>query len=397
MDHENQPELRLVGDADDSAEAGERDENARGHGDLVADVIRESGLLPPEQVDQAQRRAAGDSFSQALVDEGLAGALGVARTLAEKYHLPLVDLAVAGVDAAGGEDDRAAGAQPRRRDPVRLGRQHAQGGDHRPAGRARARRAAARDAPVGGVLRRGEERRPHRDPPPLARGRGDERDDGRGDRRRGGRRGGGRRARGRRRHLRRAARPPRQLDDLPGRRGRGQRHPRRAAGGRSRRPLPDRRRPPRCPPHSEAAGLRRDDPPQGAREARHRRAAQAAGRADLAQRRGRGTHARHPRGDAPHGRGRGGHHAPARQVARRADARGARPLRPDERADGGDPRPADGGAPRHGADRIGQVDDALRGAERDQPAGDQHHHRRGSRRVSARRRQARCRSTPAQG
>ena len=65
----------------------------------------------------------------------------------------------------------------------------------------------------------------------------------------------------------------------------------------------------------------------------------------------------------------------------------ARPLRPDERADGRDPRPADGGAPRHRADRIGQVDDALRGAERDQPAGDQHHHRRGSRRVSARRRQ----------
>src|SRR5206468_871244 len=45
------------------------------------------------------RRAAGESFSQALIDEGLAGALGVARTLAEKYHLPLVDLAVAGVDA----------------------------------------------------------------------------------------------------------------------------------------------------------------------------------------------------------------------------------------------------------------------------------------------------------
>ena len=54
---------------------------------------------------------------------------------------------------------------------------------------------------------------------------------------------------------------------------------------------------------------------------------------------------------------------------------------------GCDPRPADGGAARHRADRIGQVDDALRGAERDQPAGDQHHHRRGSRRVSARRRQ----------
>jgi type IV pilus assembly protein PilB len=42
-------------------------------------------------------RLAGDSFS--LDDEGLAGAQGAARALAEKHHLPLVDLAVAGVDA----------------------------------------------------------------------------------------------------------------------------------------------------------------------------------------------------------------------------------------------------------------------------------------------------------
>jgi type IV pilus assembly protein PilB len=101
MDLEKQPDLRLVSDGvdEDEAEKQVRGDGTLGHGDLVADVIRESGLLPAEKVDQAQRRAAGDSFSQALIDEGLAGALGVARTLAEKYHLPLVDLAVAGVDA----------------------------------------------------------------------------------------------------------------------------------------------------------------------------------------------------------------------------------------------------------------------------------------------------------
>jgi type IV pilus assembly protein PilB len=101
MELDKQPDLRLVGDGaeEDKAEGQVRGEGTRGHGDLIADVIRESGLLPPDKVDQAQRRAAGDSFSQALIDEGLAGALGVARTLAEKYHLPLVDLAVAGVDA----------------------------------------------------------------------------------------------------------------------------------------------------------------------------------------------------------------------------------------------------------------------------------------------------------
>jgi type IV pilus assembly protein PilB len=48
--------------------------------------------------DQPELRLAGDSFSKSLVDEELAGALDVARTLAEKYHLPLVDLGVTGVD-----------------------------------------------------------------------------------------------------------------------------------------------------------------------------------------------------------------------------------------------------------------------------------------------------------
>ena len=51
--------------------------------------------------------------------------------------------------------------------------------------------------------------------------------------------------------------------------------------------------------------LRRDDASQGAREARHRRAAQAAGRPHLAERRGGRPHARHPRRDAADGRGRG--------------------------------------------------------------------------------------------
>ena len=52
-----------------------------------------------EHEDKPELRLAGDSFSQELVDEGLAGALDVARTLAEKYHLPLVDLGAVGVDA----------------------------------------------------------------------------------------------------------------------------------------------------------------------------------------------------------------------------------------------------------------------------------------------------------
>ena len=48
-------------------------------------------------------------------------------------------------------------------------------------------------------------------------------------------------------------------------------------------------------------------------------------------------------------------------------------------------RPADRRDPRHRADRLRQVDHALRRADADQPARDQHHHRRGSGRVPARR------------
>src|SRR4051794_40080719 len=100
MDTNDQPELKLVtktGRPDEEV-GSPKDEEGRGHGDLVADVIRQSGLLPGEKVDRVEGRAAGASFSQALIDEGLAGALGIARTLAARYHLPLVDLAVAGVD-----------------------------------------------------------------------------------------------------------------------------------------------------------------------------------------------------------------------------------------------------------------------------------------------------------
>jgi len=98
---DDQRDLRLV-EGGDGAETGAVDTDdpySPGHGDLVADVLRETGLLPNDKLDEIKQRAAGASFSEALVDEGLASALGVARSLAEQYHLPLVDLAVAGVDA----------------------------------------------------------------------------------------------------------------------------------------------------------------------------------------------------------------------------------------------------------------------------------------------------------
>ena len=162
-----------------------------------------------------------------------------------------------------------------------------------------------------------------------------------------------------------------------------------------RRALPRRRRAPRRAARPAAAPRRRDDPPQGAREARHRRAAQAAGRPHLARRRGRRPAARHPRRDAADRRGRVG--------AMRLLDKSRRPPTlaelglSDEHASGVREivEQADRRAARHRPDRIGQVDDALRRAHRDQPARDQHDHGRGSGRVPARAASTRCRSTRA--
>src|SRR5262245_32215377 len=99
---ENPPGLRLAkareddngGTAAPSAPPGTRDSS-----ELVAELVGEAGLVPAERLESLRARALGGSFSQALIDEGLASSLGIARTLAEQYHLPLVDLAVVGVDA----------------------------------------------------------------------------------------------------------------------------------------------------------------------------------------------------------------------------------------------------------------------------------------------------------
>ena len=98
MNFDKHPELRLVDGQDGETNGSPPDgSEARDHSDLVSEVIGESGLLTPETLEQVRTRALGGNFSQALIDEGFANALGVARTLAERYQLPLVDLAVAGV------------------------------------------------------------------------------------------------------------------------------------------------------------------------------------------------------------------------------------------------------------------------------------------------------------
>ena len=46
----------------------------------VSEVIRDSGLLSPDKVDQVRTRAGVGAFSDALVEEGFASSLGVARS-----------------------------------------------------------------------------------------------------------------------------------------------------------------------------------------------------------------------------------------------------------------------------------------------------------------------------
>jgi type IV pilus assembly protein PilB len=67
--------------------------------ELLADLLAATGLVPDDKLAMARGRAgSGGSLAQALVAEGVATQEGIARTLASRYQLPLVDLAKAGVD-----------------------------------------------------------------------------------------------------------------------------------------------------------------------------------------------------------------------------------------------------------------------------------------------------------
>ena len=91
--------LRAVEEREDTAAApvqgaGIHNEPA----ELVADLIEATGLVPLDRlalVRGAARR--GGTIAEALVSEGLASSVGVARMLAARHRLPLVDLRLTGV------------------------------------------------------------------------------------------------------------------------------------------------------------------------------------------------------------------------------------------------------------------------------------------------------------
>jgi type IV pilus assembly protein PilB len=67
--------------------------------ELVADLLGATGLVQPDKLSLARGRAGQTgSLAQALVDEGIASSDGIARALAARYQMPLVDLNTTGID-----------------------------------------------------------------------------------------------------------------------------------------------------------------------------------------------------------------------------------------------------------------------------------------------------------
>src|ERR671925_1399256 len=68
--------------------------------ELVADLLAATGLVPVDKLALVRGRAGqSGSIAQAIVDEGIASGEGIARMLAARHQLPLVDLPLAGVEA----------------------------------------------------------------------------------------------------------------------------------------------------------------------------------------------------------------------------------------------------------------------------------------------------------
>jgi type IV pilus assembly protein PilB len=99
MSDEQQPTLRTAGPEAGPASAPLRaPDSINPTTELVLDLLEATGLVAPDRLAMVRGRAGQGSLAQALVDEGLASSEGVARLLAARHQLPLVDLAATGVD-----------------------------------------------------------------------------------------------------------------------------------------------------------------------------------------------------------------------------------------------------------------------------------------------------------
>ena len=137
--------------------------------ELLLDLLERAALVQPDLLALVRDRAStGTPVTQALVDEGATTADGVARMLAARHHLQIVDLGSVGVgvdaDAAhSGPDARTLG-----RRAVCAGGRRAQGGGGGSRQPSRDRRAASRHEALAGARRRVARRHPRRAPAPRA-------------------------------------------------------------------------------------------------------------------------------------------------------------------------------------------------------------------------------------
>ena len=101
-DDQQPPVLRTVGTPGETrapADPLQPHANVNATAELVADLLAATGLVAADKLALVRGRAgATGSLAQAIIDEGVASSDGIARTLAARHQLPLVDLAVVAVD-----------------------------------------------------------------------------------------------------------------------------------------------------------------------------------------------------------------------------------------------------------------------------------------------------------
>jgi type IV pilus assembly protein PilB len=102
FDPQQPPTLRTTGSPDElrtPASPLEPHASVNATAELVADLLAATRLLSPDKLALVRGRAgASGSLAQAIIDEGVASGDGIARTLSARHQLPLVDLAITGVE-----------------------------------------------------------------------------------------------------------------------------------------------------------------------------------------------------------------------------------------------------------------------------------------------------------
>src|SRR4051812_26395809 len=89
------PKLRTAGNG---APSPEQPYGVNELAELVVDLLAATGLVPADKLALVRGRAqTSGSLAQALVEEGVASSDGIARMLASRHQLPLVDLVLSGV------------------------------------------------------------------------------------------------------------------------------------------------------------------------------------------------------------------------------------------------------------------------------------------------------------